>query len=191
MKTGIWIVGALSVLMAGCPGAGGIYGGGTDGGNSNTSAPPQGLTNLDPIDFASDVPLGEDPASITRGGGTVTFSGGVAGTLGIPPLYFSDAFAWDLSAGGTSTITFADLEVRRVQLYFAHQGDAGATLTAEDADGTSLGTIESFSSASLGDVDAVFEIDGGDAAIARLVIEVPDGAVAAIDHVILAVPESP
>ena len=35
----------------------------------------------------------------------------------------------------------------------------------------------------------VFEIDAGDSSITRLVIEVPEGAVVALDHLVLSVPE--
>ena len=145
--------------------------------------------NLDSIDFTSDVPRGVDPATFDIGGGSVEFAGGTAGTLGIPSLYFNDLFAWDFTAGSTATITLTDLDVRAVRFYFAHQGDSGATLTAEAATGEVLGTAESFAATRVGDPAAVFEIDAGDSSITRLVIEVPEGAVVALDHLVLSVPE--
>lgn len=190
MKRAMWMLGALSALITGCPGTGNT-GGGAGGGQSNDNMTPnEQLTDLE-LDFADDVPHGQDPANVTLGSGTVEFSGGVAGTLGIPPLYTeSDGFAWLPEGGGTSTITFADLDVRRVQLYFAHTGDAGATMTAEEADGTAVGTIDSFKAASRGDANAVFEIDGQGTSIARLVFEVPEGAVASVDHLVLSIADA-
>ena len=145
--------------------------------------------NLDSIDFTSDVPRGVDPATLDIGGGSVEFAGGIAGTVGIPSLYFNDLLAWDFTAGSTATITLTDLDVRAVRFYFAHQGDSGATLTAEAPTGEVLGTAESFAATRVGDPAAVFEIDAGDSPITRLVIEVPEGAVVALDHLVLFVPE--
>ncbi len=175
------IGGALASIVTGCAD---IYGGG------GADPPPQeGLRNLSAVDFSDDVPRNTDPASLNLDGGTVTFAGGTAGTTGIMPLYFSDRFAWDLTAGGMSTVTFDRLDVRVVRLYFAHQGAGAATLTAESADGTSLGTLTSFAATSLGDSNAVFVIGAGEASIARLVINVPDGAVVALDHLVISVPD--
>ena len=175
---------AVASILTGC---GGIYGGGTGGGSD--PPPQEGLRNLSALDFTDDVPRGTDPATVDLDGGTVTFAGGTAGTLGITQLYFDDLFAWDLTAGGTSTVTFDGLDVRVVRFYFAHQGAGAATLTAEAADGTSLGTATSFAANSLGDSNAVFEIDAGESSIARLVIDVPGGAVVALDHLVISVPE--
>ena len=182
MQRIVFIIGcALASIITGCAG---IY-----GGAAADPAPQEGLRNLSAVDFNDDVPLNTDPATVNLDGGTVTFAGGTAGTLGIMPLYFSDTFAWDLAAGGTSTVTFAGLDVRVVRFYFAHQGAGAATLTAESPDGTSLGTRTSFAATSLGDSDAVFEIDAGESSIARLVIDVPDGAVVALDHLVISVPD--
>ncbi len=146
--------------------------------------------DLDSIDFTSDLPRGVDPATFDIGGGSVEFAGGTAGTVGITSLYFNnDRFGWDLTAGSTATITLTDLDVRAVRFYFAHQGDSAATLTAEAATGEVLGTAESFAATRVGDPAAVFEIDAGDSSITRLVIEVPEGAVVALDHLVLSVPE--
>lgn len=182
MKRTAFIIGCTLVsIVTGCAG---IYGG------AAADPPPQeGLRNLSAVDFNDDVPLNTDPATVNLDGGTVTFAGGTAGTLGFMPLYHSDLFAWDLAAGGTSTVTFDGLDVRVVRFYFAHQGAGAATLTAESADGTSLGTATSFAATSLGDSNAVFEIDAGEASIARLVIDVPDGAVVALDHLVISVPD--
>ncbi|MCH8146449.1 MAG: hypothetical protein IH987_00425 [Planctomycetes bacterium] len=180
-RTAFIITCALASFSAGCAG---IYGGG-----GTDPAPQEGLRNLNAVDFNDDIPQDSDPATVILDGGTVTFAGGAAGTLGIIPLYFSDSFAWDFAAGGMSTVTFDGLDVRVVRFYFAHQGAGAATLTAESADGTSLGTATSFAATSLGDSDAVFEIDAGDVSIARLVIAVPDGAVVALDHLVISVPD--
>lgn len=150
---------------------------------------PEGFVNLNPINFTNDVPGGQDPASLSIGGGTVTFSGGTAGTLGIPPLYFNDLFSWDFAAGQTSTITFDGLDVRKVRFYFAHSGNTGSTLRAEDVDGNAIGTADSFAATSLGDTRAIVEIDAGTTSIARLVTDVPAGAVVALDQLVLTVPQ--
>ena len=176
MKRTAFIIGcALVSILSGCAGI--------------DPPPKEGLRNLNPVDFNVDVPLNTDPASVNLDGGTVTFAGGTAGTLGILPLYHSDRFAWDFAAGGMSTVTFNGLDVRVVRFYFAHRGAGAATLTAESADGTSLGTQTSFAASSFGDSNAVFEIDAGEASIARLVIDVPDGAVVALDHLVISVPD--
>ena len=178
---------ALASMVMGCADILSLYG--INGGGGTDPPPQEGLRNLSAVDFADDVPRGTDPAALDLDGGTVTFAGGVAGTMGILPLYFSDRFAWDLTAGGMSTVTFDDLDVKAVRFYFAHQGAGAATLTAESADGASLGTATSFAATSLGDSNAVFEIDVGEASIARLVIDVPGGAVVALDHLVISVPD--
>ena len=176
MKRTAFMIGcALAWIGTGCAG--------TD------PAPKEGLRNLSAVDFNNDVPQNTDPASVDLDGGTVTFAGGTAGTLGILELYHSDRFAWDFAAGGMSTVTFDGLDVRVVRFYFAHRGSGAATLTAESADGTSLGTATSFAAVFLGDSNAVFEIDAGEASIARLVIDVPGGAVVALDHLVISVPD--
>ena len=188
MQRTAFIIGyALASMVTGCADILSIYG--ISGGGGTDPAPQEGLRNLSPVDFSNDVPLNTDPATIDLDGGTVTFAGGTAGTTGILPLYFSDTFAWDFAPGGISTVTFDGLDVRVVRFYFAHQGAGAATLTAESADGTSLGTQASFAATSLGDSNAVFEIDAGGSSIARLVIDVPDGAVVALDHLVISVPE--
>lgn len=181
---------SIVVTLGGCAGGTGLYGGTSGGGGGADQPAGDGLMNLPAIDFGTDVEHGEDPASVSRGGGTVRFSGGTAGTLGIIPLYFDDSFAWELEAGGTSTVEFIDLDVRTVQVYFAHDGDVSATLTAEDAEGNAIESIESFPAATLGDANARARIEADGASVARLVIEVPQDAVVALDHLVLSIPES-
>jgi len=178
-------------ILPGCAGVGGLYGlGGGGGGGTDDTPLPAGLRALDPIDFANDVPRGEDPATAMLGDGSVEFRGGTAGTIGIPALYFDDAFAWALTADGTSTITFTNLDVRLVRLYFAHTGAVSAAMTAEDETGMVLATVQSVAADRLGDPDAFLEIDGEGASIARLAFTVPAGAGVAVDHLVLAVPEA-
>lgn len=157
-------------------------------GGNGTGDNGGGLTALDPINFVADLPRGDDPATFSIGGGAVRFAGGTAGTLGILPLYaLGDAFAWDLAAGGTSTVTFTNLDVRMVRLYFAHIGATGVTLLAIGTDGSVLGSVQSVAAAIQGDPAATVSIDAGDATIAGLEIEVPVGAVVAIDALALTI----
>ena len=179
---------ATLVSVGGCAGVTDLYGGGGGDGTNDNATPDPGFVLLAAITF-TEVAAGEDPVSIEIGGGSVSFEGGSADTVGIQALYFDDAFAWMPQAGGTATISFADLDVRAVRVYFAHTGDTAATLVAEDSDGAVIGTIESFAATTLGDANAVFDVDGDGASIARLVIDVPDGVVVAIDQLVLTVPE--
>ncbi len=178
--------------MIGCDSLLSIYGlGGANPnlGDGSGDLSDAGLKALTPINFANDVPLSEDPAMFELAGGSVGFAGGSAGTLGIPSLYFNDSFSWDLAAGGTATITFTGLDVRRVRLYFAHTGETGATIIAADAMGVTLSMAESVAASSLGDMNAVVELDGQGATVSSLTIAVPNGATVAIDQLVVIVPQ--
>ena len=107
MQRTAFIIGCvLALMVAGCADILSIYG--INGGGGTDPPPQEGLRNLDPVDFSDDVPRNTDPATVNLDGGTVTFAGGTAGTLGILPLYHSDTFAWDLTAGGMSTVMRSD-----------------------------------------------------------------------------------
>jgi len=164
---------------------------GTTGGDSMTSSPNDtsvaGFTTLPPINFSSDVTQGTDPTNFSIGSGSIDFAGGMAATVGIPPLYFDDSFAWTLTNSGTATITFNNLDVRSVEFYLAHRGTSSVTLTAEDANGGALGTVESFQAVLRGDNNARFTIDGLGATIQRLTIIVAVGDLASLDNLILTV----
>jgi|GEM_PF-3374338 len=176
---GVSICTLAGVLVGGCTG---LYGGAPD------PEPAPGLRNLSPINFANDVPLNTDPVSVDLDGGSVAFAGGTAGTRGILPLYFSDAFAWNLN-GGPAEISFQNLQIKAVRFYFAQQGDAGATVVALNTDGEAVGSAESFPAANLGDGNAVVEINAGESSITRLAFESPEGAIVSVDHLVLSVPE--
>ena len=147
------------------------------------------LTRLDPITFFGDVLAGVDPVSYAVAGGSVGFSGGTVATIGVQTLYFNDAFAWHVTAGGTSTITFSGLDVRIVGFYFADLGEPGATLRAVSTDEEVLETVESRTALFLGDTLASFEIDGAGASIARLEIESPFGVTVTVDQLVLTLAE--
>ena len=147
------------------------------------------LTRLDPITFFGDVLAGVDPVSYTTGGGSVDFSGGTAATIGVQTLYFNDAFAWHVAAGGTSTITFTGLDVRIVGFYFADLGEPGATLRVISADEKVLETVDSHTALFLGDTLASFEIDGDGTSIARLEIVCPFGVTVTVDQLVVTLAE--
>jgi hypothetical protein len=160
--------------------------------NDNDGEPPI-LVELRTITFLGDVPSGVDPASLSIGGGTVRFSGGVGGVVFSQPLAggFVDDFAWQMTVGGTATVTFDDLDVRAVAFYLADLGSPGVTLTAEDDEGAAVDQVNSATAALRNDPRAQFEIDAGDRSIRRLVINVPNGVTASLDEVTLTVAESP
>ena len=114
---------------------------------SNLAAPSQeGTTRLTPITFspASGFPQGADPAEFEVGGGSITATGGTAGTLGQFGLYADDLFAWDFFAGASGAITFNDLQVVAVDGYWVHPSgqSAVAIMTVDFSDG-SMSTVES------------------------------------------------
>jgi hypothetical protein len=160
-----------------------------DSGDNNDDGGSVQLNRLDPITFFGDVLAGVDPVSYAVAGGSVDFSGGTVATIGVQSLYFNDAFAWHVTAGGTSTITFNGLDVRIVRLYFADLGEPGATLRAISTDEQVLETVESHTALFLGDTLASFEIGGGGASIARLEIESPYGVTVTVDQLVLTVAE--
>ena len=161
-----------------------------DGGGSTT-------TTLDTLTFGDgNVPTGAGPITFDIGGGSVTFENGDSGTRGIPPLYGDDAFAWNIDPDDSpSTITFNDLNVVSINLYFAQSGATGGTLTALDADGNAIGDpISSVAAITLGDPNAFLDLVAPDGvAIASLTIAFHDGAgggdVLAVDSISLPVTE--
>lgn len=162
---------------------------GDDNGNENDNGSADIVIMLAPISFVDDVPLGEDPAIVSIGGGTVTLAGGTAGSTGVPSLSFDDSFAWNLPAGGTTTITFNDLDVAAISFYLAHLGVLDATLTVVDSGGAALGMATSYPALTRGDAHASFTIDGGGELIDRVVIDVSPAALAALDQLTLFVVE--
>ncbi len=132
------------LLLSGCDGGGGgLYGGG-GGGNTGTSTPDGNL--LVTFSPASGFPEGEDPATFEIGDGSITASGGAAGTLGRTGLYADDLFAWDFFAGqgAGGSMTFDGLEVQAVDGYWVHPQDqtAIATMTVNFSGGGSA-TVDS------------------------------------------------
>ena len=148
---------------------------------------------LDLISFLGDVPGGVDPATLSIGGGSVTFSGGIAriatGAETRLTAGFVDSWAWFVDTGSDSTVTFSGLEVRSVKLYFADLGAPGGTLTALSASGQVLGTVNSYTAAVSNDTAAIFTIESSGVSIDRLVIDVPTGVTVALDEMILTVVE--
>ena len=116
-------------LMVGCdtdmtPGDGGDDG--MNGGGAGTTL--DAITFSPSSGFAQD----QDPVEFTVGDGSITTTGGTAGTQGQLGLYADDLFAWDFDAGNSGSITFNDLEVIAVDGYWVHPNgqSAGATMTA-------------------------------------------------------------
>lgn len=139
----------VMVGLPGCDSLAALYGFGSgDNGNPNTSGDPplEGTTMLTAITFSpgSGFPQGEDPAEFEITGGSITTSGGTAGTLFRPGLYADDSFAWDFFAGASGAITFNDLQVVAVDGYWVHPSgqEAIATITVNFSDG-SVSTVES------------------------------------------------
>ena len=94
----------VMVGLPGCDSLAALYGFDSGGnGNPNTSGdPPQeGTTRLAAITFSpgSGFPQSQDPAEFEIAGGSITASGGTAGTLFRPGLYADDSFAWDFFCG--------------------------------------------------------------------------------------------
>lgn len=151
--------------------------------NDNTAGE---LVELDTITFDGDVPAGLDPTSTEVGGGRVDFSNGVNAAVGFPSLTSSGLLSW-LPKPGTAVIAFTDLDVRRVELYFADFGSPGATLSARTASGSTIATISTVTTGVFGDPRGRMVIDGGGQSIARLVVEMPTGVTVAVDDLQLTV----
>ena len=147
-----------------CAGSAGVFG---CAGGSN----PDGTTRLTAITFspASEFPQGEDPAEFDVDGGSITASGGTAGTLGQFGLYADDLYAWDFLAGTTGRITFNDLAVVAVDGYWVHPSSqsAGATITVNFSDGSAV-TVASVPVSAFGGI--------GQAAGFFVTITAPEGA---------------
>lgn len=141
------------------------------------------LIQFAPITFDSG-PVSVDPFSVPLGQGNVDFENGMIGTLGQPPLYFDGAFAWIPNQGQVATISFVQLDVRRVQLYFAHDLPLAGLLQAVNADGEVLESLSSVFAIVPADPNAVMVIES-DEPIDRLVVEVPAGATVVVDHLIV------
>ena len=113
------------ILLSGCNtgGGGGGGGAGEGGGNSDTTTPTDNL--LVTFSPPSGFPQGEDPATFEIGDGSITASGGTAGTLGATGLYADDLFAWDFFAGDGSggSMTFDGLAVLAIEGYWVHRQD--------------------------------------------------------------------
>lgn len=137
----------LACWAAGCNNLADLYGLSSPNSNPNTddSPPPEGTVRLSPVTFslASGFPQGSDPASFDIGGGTITASGGSAGTLGQTGLYADDLFAWDFRPGATGLFDLTGLEVVAIDGYWVQpSGQAGtATMTLNFSDDTTE-TIE-------------------------------------------------
>jgi len=88
----------------------------------------------------SNFPQGQDVTDFAVGNGSISTTGGMAETLGKPGLYVGDSFSWDVVAGTPGSITFTGLQVVQVDAYWVHPSDqnAGATMTANFSDGTSM-----------------------------------------------------
>lgn len=132
----------------------------------------------------SGFPQGEDPAEFAVAGGSITASGGTAGTRGQLGLYADDAFAWDFLSGQTGRITFTNLEVVTVAGYWVHPTtqDAGATMTVAFSGGGSA-TVASAPVAAFGLLgqpggffDSVSAPDGE--TITELTFDFDEGAIA-------------
>jgi hypothetical protein len=156
----------------------------TDGGG-NDQEPT--LERLDPITFFGDVVAGTDPMSVEIDGGSVDFAGGVAMPVISSTLSFDDSYAWMVTPGDTSTITFTGLDVRVVSFYFADLGGGGGTLRVISTAEEIIETVNSVFAIFPGDTAASFEVSGGGASIARLEIDVPSGLTVSLDHLELTI----
>lgn len=132
----------------------------------------------------SGFPQGADPADFAVAGGSITASGGTAGTRGQFGLYADDLFAWDFLSGPTGRITFNDLQVITIAGYWVHPNaqSAGATMTVSFSGGGSE-TVASAPVAAfglpgqpVGFFDSVSAPDGE--TISELTFEFDEGAVA-------------
>lgn len=86
------------------------------------------------------------------------FSGGEVGTQGIPPLYSSGAFAYEIE-NGTATITL-DPPAELVSFFYVHGGATPAgTATAFDATGNTLGSVDSNAATTFGDSGNIVTMD--------------------------------
>ena len=137
--------GSLEDLYGDLYGAGSGFG---ENNNPNTSErpSPEGTTRLAAITFSpeSGFPQSQDPAEFEVAGGSITASGGTAGTLRRPGLYADDAFSWEFFASASGAITFNDLRVVAVDGYWVHPSgqSAVAIITVGFSDG-SMSTVES------------------------------------------------
>jgi len=150
-----------------------------DGPNDNGTM-GGGTTTLDTISFdGNDVAFGEGPVTYAIGGGFVTFVNGDVGTRGFTPLYGDGFSSWNVDVEDSlSMITFTDLQVTSVLLYFAHTGSAGATVTPIDEHGVAIGSpLASVATTTLGDPAGFINVEASDEAIiAGLLIQFDEGA---------------
>ncbi len=144
-----FLIPLVMIGVSGCGSLAALYGFDSGGnGNPNTSGDPplEGTTMLTAITFSpgSGFPQREDPAEFEIAGGSITASGGTAGTLFRPGLYADDSFAWDFFAGASGAIAFNQLEVVAVDGYWVHPSgqSAFAIMTVDFSDG-SVATVES------------------------------------------------
>lgn len=110
--------------------------------NDNGSPPGQATETLPAISFnpSERFPQNRDPATFEMDGGSITASGGAAGTVGLPGLYADDSFAWVFSAtGAQGEITFADLDVVAIDGFWVYPNTQAnfATMTAHLSGGGS------------------------------------------------------
>ena len=194
----------ISLLITGCPGSGDTGTNGNDNdsmmndndddgevnengddGDMNDNVADNGnmgggSTTLSTILFeGDDVAEGVDPAPYNIGGGSISFMSGRVGTVGIPPLYGEGVSSWNmLPENSPSTITFSDLAVSGMMFYFAQFGSTGATITARDTDGATIGApLASVATTTLGDPAGFLNLEApAGVTIATLTIEFNTGA---------------
>lgn len=133
---------ALTCGAVGCDSLLGLYGLDPGGGNPNTLDTPteEGTVRLTAVTFSptSGFPQGSDPATFNVGEGTITTSGGTAGTLGRTGLYADDRFAWDFKTGVVGGFDLSELGVVAMDGYWVQpSGQTGtASMTVSFSDGS-------------------------------------------------------